>query len=53
MTIEKNACPECGEMISRVRMESHINRSYCKHNAMLAKSKTTQSITFRRDDGSL
>ena len=33
-------------------MESHINLSFCKYNAMLAKSKTTQSITYRRDDGS-
>ena len=39
-------------MCSRVRMESHINLSFGKYNAMLAKSKTTESITYRRDDGS-
>ena len=33
-------------------MEYHINRSYCKYNARLAKSKSTQSITYQRDDGS-
>ena len=39
-------------MCSRVRMGYHINRSFCKYNAMLAKSETTQSITYRRNDGS-
>ena len=39
-------------MYSRVRMESHINRSFCKYNVMLAKFKTTQSLTNRRADGS-
>ena len=52
MTQRQIACPECGAMCSRVRMESHINLSFCKYNAMLAKSKTTESITYRRDDGS-
>ena len=46
------ACPKCGAMYSRVRVESRINRSYCKYNAMLAKSKATRSTTYRRDDGS-
>ena len=50
---EKIACPACVAMCSRVRMESHINLSFCKYNAMLANSKTTQSLTYRRDDGSL
>ena len=49
---EKVACPECGGMYSRVRMESRINRSFCRYNVMLAKSQTIQSITYRRDDGS-
>ena len=30
LTIRKNACPECGAMYSRVRIESDINRSYGK-----------------------
>ena len=45
------ACTECGAMYSRVRMESQINRSYCKYKVMLAKSKTIQSITYHRDNG--
>ena len=39
-------------MYSMVRMEYHINRSYCKYKVILAKSQTTQSITYHRDEGS-
>ena len=50
--MQKIVCPECGAMYSRVRTESQINRSYCKYKVMLAKSQTTQSITYHRDEGS-
>ena len=50
---EQVACPRCGAMISRVRMETHNTSKACKHNSLLATSQTTQSITYRYSDGSL
>ena len=35
-----------------VQMESHINRVFGKYKVIFAKSKTTQSITYHRDEGS-
>ena len=50
--MKKIACPECGAMYSMVQIESHINRLFGKYKVILAKSKTTQSITYHRDEGS-
>ena len=52
LTMKKIACPECGAMYSMVQIESHINRLFGKYKVILAKSKTTQSITYHRDEGS-
>ena len=47
---DPNACPLCGDMICRARIESHII-SICKNMKNTIDSKTTYAIENRNTDG--